>query len=246
MFPKKVILAFLLSLGASKATDAQAVKVQQGLLLKYGTNIRLGSVQVLNKRSHFKARSNTVGVFSIPGATGDTLTFTSDNFQQAKFIVTDLADKIVYMQPVIQLNEVVVKEYSLKSDIREVQRGYREKSVFYTGTPHYYYLFLKPMTFIYENFKSEVIDARRFNRYARRELASYKVSERFNDEAIKKVVPIKDTELEDFELSYLPTLAQINSWNDYELINYIKNCYTDFKTNAKKLIENKLQSRCCY
>ncbi len=223
MCPKKVILAFIFSLAASKATDAQAVKVQQGLLLKYGTNIRLGNVQVLNKRGQFKARSNTAGVFHIPVVIGDTLTFTGDNFQQAEFVVTDLADKIVYMQPVIQLGEVVVKEYSLKSDIREVQRGYREKSVFYTGTPHYYYLFLKPMTFIYENFKSEVIDARRFNRYARRELASYKVSERFNDEAIKKVVPIKDRELEDFELAYFPTLVQIQiHGNDYELINYIK------------------------
>jgi len=234
MFPKKIILAFIFSLAASKATDAQAVKVQQGLLLKYGTNIRLGSVRVLNKRTHFHARSNTVGVFNIPAVTGDTLIFTCDNFQQAEFIVTDLADKIVYMEPVIQLDEVVVKEYSLKSDIREVQRGYREKSVFYTGTPHYYYLFLKPMTFIYENFKSEVIDARRFNRYARRELASYKVSERFNDAAIKKVVPIRDTELEDFELTYFPTLAQINSWNDYELINYIKGAYGDFKKNSVK------------
>jgi len=234
MFPKKVILAFLLSLAASNAADAQAVKVQQGLLLKYGTNIRLGSFQVLNKRSHFKARSNTVGVFSIPAATGDTLIFTSDNFQQKEFIVTDLADKIIYMQPVIQLDEVVVKEHSLKSDIQEVQNGYREKSVFYTGTPHYYYLFFKPMTFIYENFKSEVIDARRFNRYARKELASYKVSERFNDAAIKKVVPIKETELEDFELTYLPTLAQINSWNDYELINYIKDSYANFKHSGLK------------
>src|SRR5580693_997474 len=101
MFPKKVILAFMFSLAASNAAIAQAIKVQQGLLLKYGTNIRLGSVQVLNKRGHFKARSNTVGVFNITAATGDTLTFTSDSFQQAAFIVTDLADKIVYMQPVI-------------------------------------------------------------------------------------------------------------------------------------------------
>ncbi len=43
--------------------NAQSMKVQRGLLLKGGTNIRLGSVQVLDKRSHAKARSNTVGVF---------------------------------------------------------------------------------------------------------------------------------------------------------------------------------------
>jgi hypothetical protein len=146
-------------------------------------------------------------------------------------VVNDFADKIVYLAPVIQLNEVVVNESSLKSEIREVQRGYREKSVFYTGTPHYYYLVLKPMTFIYENFKSEVKEARRFNRYARNELAASQVAARFNDAAIKKVVPIKDAELEDFELAYCPTITQVNAWNDYELINYIKKSYLEFKNS---------------
>ncbi len=54
-------------------------------------------------------------------------------------------------------------------------------------------------------------------------------------QTIKKVVPIKDTELEDFELAYFPTVAQINSWNDYELINYIKSSYEDFKKKAKRV-----------
>jgi hypothetical protein len=234
MYHKKIILAYLFLAVAFNAVGAQATKMQRGLLLKSGTNIRLGSVQVYDRQSGAKARSNTAGMFDIPAATGDTLTFTSDNFQATDLVVTDLADKIVYLAPVIQLDEVVVKEYSLKRDIAEVQRGYREKSVFYTGTPHYYYLFLKPMTFIYENFKSEEIDARRFNRYARRELASYKVSARFNDAAIKKVIPIKDGELEDFELAYFPTVVQINSWNDYELINYIKSSYQDFKKSGLK------------
>jgi len=221
-------------LAALNAADAQTVKVQQGLLLKAGTSIRLGSVHILNKRSFVKNNSNTIGVFNIPALSGDTLEFTSDNFQTRDVVATDFADKIVYLQPVIQLDEVVVKENSLKKDIKDVQLGYREKSVFYTGTPHYYYAVLKPMTFIYENFKSEVIDARKFNRYARRELASYQVAERFNDAAIKKVIPIKDAELEDFELTYFPTLAQINAWNDYELINYIKASYVDFEKNGVK------------
>jgi hypothetical protein len=234
MYHRKLIPPCLFLAVAFNAVGAQPIKIQRGLLLKSGTDLKLGSVQIYDKRSGAKARSNTVGVFNIPAAVGDTLTFTSDNFQATDIIVTDLADKIVYLAPVIQLDEVVVKEYSLKKDIAEVQRGYREKSVFYTGTPHYYYLFLKPMTFIYENFKSEEIDARRFNRYARRELALYKVSARFNDDAIKKVVPIKDAELEDFELAYFPTVVQINSWNDYELINYIKSSYQDFKKSGLK------------
>lgn len=221
---------------------AQEIKVQQGLLLKRGTDIRLGSVKIINKRNMARTISNTAGVFNIEATTGDTLCFAADNFEKEDFIVTDFADKIIYMQPVLQLPEVIVKEYSLKSDIQEAMRGYREKSVFYNGNPHYYYLVLKPMTFIYENFKSEKIFARRFAKYARRELISYKVSERFNDSFIKAVVPIKDSELDNFKMFYSPTLDQLNKMNDYDLINFIRASYQDFE----KTVINKNGSEVLY
>jgi hypothetical protein len=71
----------MLLLAALTAADAQTLKVQQGLLLKAGTNIRLGSITILDKRSLTKTKSNTVGVFNIPALAGDTLEFNSDNFQ---------------------------------------------------------------------------------------------------------------------------------------------------------------------
>jgi hypothetical protein len=230
----RILLFCIVTLFVFNKAGAQTAKLQQGLLLKSNTNIRLGSVTVLNKRTLGNARSSMFGVFGILAQPGDTLEFKSDNYQVTNFVVTDLEDKVIFMAPVIQLAEVVIKENSIKSEIKEAQDGYRRKSVFYTGTPHYYYLFLKPMTFIYENFKSEVRDARRFNKYAKRELASYKVAERFNDSTIKKVVPLKDTELEDFKSDYMPTLNQINAWNDYDLINYIKNAYIDFEKSDIK------------
>ncbi len=225
----KTIVAFVLFQLVASITQAQPIKIQQGLLFKIGTSIRLGSVSVFDKRSRIKVMSNTIGVFNIPAQRGDTLNFTSEGFQPTDFVVDDFADKIVFMPPIVQLNTVVIKEQSLKSEIREVQRGYREKSVFYTGTPHYYYLVLKPMTFIYENFKSEVKEARHFNRYARMELASTAINKRFKDSTIKQVVPLKDKDLASFEMDYMPTLQQINTWNDYELINYIKTCYADYQ-----------------
>ncbi|WP_428329937.1 hypothetical protein [Mucilaginibacter sp.] len=218
-------------LAACSIAGAQIIKVQQGLLLKSGTSNRLGGVSIINKRSQAKAVSNTLGVFSIQASAGDTISFKDDNYLGAEFVIKDFTDQVIFLEPAIQLNEVIVKEHSLNADIKEVQRGYREKSVFYTGTPHYYYLILKPMTFIYENFKSEVKDARRFNRYAHQALASKKVDERFNDSAIKKVIPIGDNEVEAFRLAYIPTLKQLNVWNDYELINYIKTSFASFKRN---------------
>ncbi len=89
------------------------------------------------------------------------------------------------------------------------------------------------MTFIYENFKSEVKDARKFNRYAKKETAYYEISARFNAENIKSIIPIKNEELEEFESDYWPTLEQIRKWNDYDLINYIIFSYQDYRKKKK-------------
>ncbi|MDN5284710.1 MAG: hypothetical protein JWR38_984 [Mucilaginibacter sp.] len=233
MKPKAIILLLLIYLMPFNGVKAQVAKVQQGLLLKGGTATRLENVDILNKRSRITIKSNTIGVFSITALPGDTLQFEIANYLTTNFIVTDFADKIVYMQPVIELAEVVIKENSLIKDLRETQLGYRKKSVFYTGTPHYYYLVLKPMTFIYENFKSEVKQARRFNRFAKRELTTYEITKRFNDSLIKGVIPIKADEIDDFRVDYAPTLKQLNAMNDYDLINYIKNSYEDYKKKSE-------------
>jgi hypothetical protein len=225
---KRLALLCLITYFATRRATAQSTGIQQGMIIKSGTSIRLGSMMILNKRTLNSIRSSTIGVFNISAQVGDTLEFKSENYQMTNFIVSDFMDKIIFMEPVIQLDEVVIKENSIKSDIIEAQRGYREKSVFYTGTPHYYYLFLKPMTFIYENFKSEVKNARKFNKYAKMELTSYQIAERFNDILIKKTIPIKNAELEDFKSKYTPTLSQLNIWSDYDLINYIISSYGDF------------------
>ncbi|WP_183566762.1 hypothetical protein [Mucilaginibacter sp. SP1R1] len=221
-----LFIVYLMPLGFVKG---QVVKVQQGLVFKSGTAVRLGSVRVVNKQSKIAVTSNTVGVFTIAAIKGDTLQFVNDSYLSTDIVVTDLADTVVYLQPVIQLAEVVIKEKSLIQEIREAQKGYRKKSVFYTGTPHYYYLVLKPMTFIYENFKSEVKDARRFNRFAKRELTANEINKRFNNSLIKQVVPIKTNEIDDFRIDYAPTLKQLNRMSDYDLVNYIKNSYQDYK-----------------
>lgn len=217
-----------LCLSLVQALQGQSVKMQQGIIYKQGSSIRLGSVKVFNKQSGITVKSDIYGVFYIKAAVGDSLEISSAGFQASNSVVTDFSTKVLYLIPAIELREVVVKENSLITDLQEVKKGYRDKGVFYTGTPHYYYLFLKPMTFIYENFKSEVINARKFKRYAKREVDSYEVSVRFNDEVIKNYVPIKDQDLFGFKLKYWPSLKQINTWSDYDLINYIKTSYDDF------------------
>lgn len=235
MNPKILILLFIIYLIPSTGVKGQVAKMQQGLILKSSAAARLSDVQVLNKRSHISVRSNAEGVFSIVALQGDTLQFSSPNYLTGELVVSDFADKLIYLQPIIELAEVVIRENSLIKELRETQKGYRKKSVFYTGTPHYYYLFLKPMTFIYENFKSEVKQARRFNRFAKREITAYEITRRFNDSLIKSVVPLNVNEIDDFRADYAPTLQQLNAMSDYDLFIYIRNSYEDYKKkNADK------------
>lgn len=216
--------------------EGQQDSVQNGLLFKKGTGIRLSGIRVQNKRNSAMTNSTIIGTFSIPARKGDTLEITGDGYENSSSI-TDLNDRIIFLKPQILLSEVVIKENTIGADLNATQNGYRKKGVFYTGTPHYYYLFLKPMTFIYENFKSEVINARRFKRIAKDERAYYEINTRFNQNTIKKVVPIADNEIDGFEEAYWPSLSQIRNWNDYDLDNYIIHSYSDFKrkhlTDAK-------------
>jgi hypothetical protein len=233
MTGNKIFNLCLFLLVICNQSNAQSKKAQQGILYKTGTDIRLGNVQIFNKRSLAIAKSNMYGMFSIPASVGDTLEISCAGYNNTELAVNDFADKAFFLKPATTLPGVVIKETSVQADLDEVKRGYRKKSVFYTGKPHYYYLFLKPMTFIYENFKSEVKDARRFNRYAKKESAYYEISARFNAQNIKSVIPIKDEELEDFESDYWPTLEQIRKWNDYDLVNYIITSYQDFKKKQR-------------
>jgi len=231
MHTKKLFLiGFLLVIWAS-LSRAQTMHEQQGMVFKAGTNLRLSGARIVNRRTLATAQSDLYGGFSIPASVNDTLAVTCDGYTSTQFVITDLLDKVLFLQPVYSLPEVVIKENTVLADLNSAKRGYRKKSVFYTGTPHYYYLVLKPMTFIYENFKSEVINARKFNKFAKNEIAYYEVAARFTDETIKKNIPINNNDLEDFKAHYWPSVGELRSWNDYDLANYIIKSYQDFRKN---------------
>src|ERR1700712_779541 len=120
MTSKNIIFLSTVILFTFRGAEAQTLKIQQGLLFKTGTNIRLGSIWISNKRTLAIVKSNTVGVFNITALASDTLEFSGDHYQARNFVVTDFADKIVYMDPVIELQEVVIKENSVKKDIKDV------------------------------------------------------------------------------------------------------------------------------
>lgn len=226
---KQAILVFLLYLMHIAPINAQSTGVQQGCILEKDKNVRLSNILVSDKNNHHVAHSDIHGLFSIRAAVGDSIQFSGDGFATTNITVGDFTDAFVYLIPAVLLNEVTIKDHAEAQNLKETLAEYRALGVLYLRNPRYYYLVCKPMSFIYENFKTEMIQARRFKRYSARELNSFRVSERYNQMAIRSVIPtISDTDLPDFLVRYMPTITQVNSWNDYELIRYIQDSYSDY------------------
>jgi len=177
--------------------------------------------------------TNDIGEFKITANPRDTLELSNDLFETKEVVADDSHTTIAFLNKIIALKEVVIKENSLKKDLVETQQIYRSKGVFYTGTPHYYYLFLKPMTFIYENFKGEVINARRFKKAAIRDLEGQEISMRFNKQIVQNNIPLNDTQVGNFVSKYWPSIQQVRNWSDYDIFRYIKRSYEDFKKKDK-------------
>lgn len=215
------------------AAIAQSTALTNGIIYENGTSRRLANIKVVNKQTRSRAITNDIGEFKIAANTGDTLEFSNDLFETKNIVADDSHTTITFLNKIITLKEVVIKENSLGKDLAETQHIYRSKGVFYTGRPHYYYLFLKPMTFIYENFKSEVINARRFKKSSISDLQGQEIGMRFNEQIVQNNIPVNDTQARDFVIRYWPSIQQVRSWSDYDIVQYIKHSYEEFKIVSK-------------
>ncbi|WP_256009831.1 carboxypeptidase-like regulatory domain-containing protein [Desertivirga xinjiangensis] len=219
----------LLQLAALVPAVAQTV---QGVVLQRGTSTRLVGALVINLNSKDKVSSNNSGGFTIPASLGDTLEIRCIGFLSHKQVVHTYASLIVNLRQSNVLSEVVVHGNTLKKDLKEVEDQFRSKGIYYKGKPPLALLIPfggSPLTFFHELLSKDGKRARRFHKYAERELEYYEIASRFNNGTIKRSVPIKDDELLDFKDAYMPTAEQLRSWNDFDLVNYIKRSYEEFK-----------------
>jgi hypothetical protein len=226
---KKLFLISFISVSAFTSVRAQTGSVQEGVVFKKGTNIRISNAEIINKNTRGKVNSNDFGIFRIISSVNDTLQISGAGYITQVFIVRDFKDAIIHLQSTNELQEVQVKEKTIKQELEEARNSYRSKGVFYKGKPPLLAAIFSPLTFINELVGKNGRQARRFNKFADREIDYYEVASRFNDSSIKTTVPIQDDELEDFKSKYWPTAEQIKRWTDYDVISYIKRSYTEFK-----------------
>lgn len=228
-----VVLSFIAIFLGDQALS-QAIKTQQGAVLKRGSNLRISGASIKNKRSQFSVATNEMGIFSILASPGDTLEISAIGYMSHSLVVADFKDAIVYLQEVTRLEEVVVTGKSLESDLNEIRDAYRGKGSYYGGKPPVLAYIFSPLSALSDRFGKTGKRARRFNEFANQELEYQEVARRFNDLSIKRAVPeIKDEELQDFRAAYTPDVEQLRSWNEYDLVVYIRKSYKEFKVREK-------------
>jgi hypothetical protein len=230
----KLIFYISLLLTVAFVLKGSAQSIVRGTVFQAGSILKIGHVKVFNKKTMNTIYSNNLADFMIPASLGDTLVFSTDGYLSHSYIVSKLNnDILIQLQPVNVLPEVEIKGKLRTHSMSEIANEYsKEKGIFYKGRPPLALLSPfggSPVTFFYELFSKDAKRVRRLNKLAERERSYEIVERRFNNAFIKKAIPIKDDELEDFKLAYWPKIEQLNGWSDYDLFNYVKASYASFK-----------------
>ena len=199
----------------------QAITVK-GVVCKRGNTERLAQAVVTDLKTRVVMMSDELGGFNIKTAVGDTLLFSKNGFADQKQVVAGTEDIFIYMQPVIELNQVNIKDKSTQQELNDVTNTYRSKGLYFDGKPSAWDVLNSPLTGLYEMFGKDAKNERHFAQFAKAETEQTEVNRRYNKKLVKQVTALPDTDVVKFMQQYSPSVEDIRTWNDYELITHIK------------------------
>ena len=235
-----ITMAFVcLALKASAQRDEFIIR---GVISKKLSTERVAQVLVTNLRNRNIILSDDVGWFTIKAAVGDTLLFAKFEYTDQKIVVTSKNDLPVYMQPVIKLAEVKIAGESKKQELNDVMKQYRSQGTFYDGKPPVLSFLSSPITGLYELFGATPNRAKRFAAYSKGELEYSEVRKKYNPAVVKRITHAPDSVVAKFMLYYTPSYADIQSWNDYELIKQVSKSFDYYEKNKNQRSLEELNS----
>ena len=225
--------------GLSYAQQPLTIK---GIIFKKSTPDRISQAVVTDLKTQTLMMSDELGGFSIKTSIGDTLEVTKTGYTAQRVAVVNNNDLVVYLQPVIELNQVTIKSQSKQQELNEVMKEYRSQGIYNDGKSLPVWQFINsPITAFYNLFGKTPAQARRFAEYAKNEQEASVVDKRYTKELVKSVTKMtSDNEVEKFMVAYRPSYDNMKEWNDYQLIQYVKKSY-NYYLKIKDRPEAKLQ-----
>lgn len=228
------ILLVLMVCSLTFAAQAQTLYSISGFVCTKGTSVRVAQVQITNARTTNANITDDQGTFTIKAAIGDTLIFTKYDYTTLKLPVAGLTDMVVFLQQATMLNTVTVKGETKKTELNSIMNDYAKKGVYYGGKPSVGSVISSPLNGLYSLLGREPKNARHFAAYAKAEEEAAQDSRKYNKPLIKRITNIPDEDLDKFVDAYKPSHEDLMKWNDYDIINYIKKSYEDFKKGPIK------------
>lgn len=218
------------------ALGQQAMEVK-GTVYKKISSDRLANVLITNLRSHLIMMSDERGGFKTAAIKGDTLLFNKTGFTPQKQAYEGY-DMVVYLQPEVQLDQVVIRGQTKKQELNAIMNDYRKKGLYFDGKPPVT-TFLpiggSPITGLYELFGKDAKNLRRFARFQKTELEATEVDRRYNKPFVMRVTGLTDSvAVQHFMDYYRPSFEQLKTWADYDLIKQVKANYEIYKKEGDK------------
>jgi hypothetical protein len=213
---------------------AQETFVLKGVISRNISVERLAQVLITNLRTKNVMMSDELGWFSINAAIGDTLLFNKNNYTDQKVVIKEKGDIPVYMQPVIQLDQVTINGQSKKQELNDVMKDYHRQGIYYNGKPPVLSFLTSPLTGLYELFGKGPGQARRFAQFSKGELEFAEVRRRYNRAMVMRVTNTDSTTAKGFMEYYTPSYEDLKQWNDYELIKQVKKSYEYYHNAGDK------------
>jgi hypothetical protein len=240
-FTKKLLITAFMLYCLHGLAFAQQVLNIRGIIFKKSSSERISQALVTDLKSQTLMMSDELGGFSIKALAGDTLLITRNNYTPQKIIVSGNSDLIVYMQPVVELNQVTIREKSQKQELKDVMKEYNSEGIYNDGKSLPFWQFVNsPLTGLYNLFGKTPAQARHFAEFAKGEQEANIVDKRYTKDLVKSITGLQDDELDKFMVTYRPSYEDMKEWNDYQLIQYIKKEFAYYQKN-KNRPEVKLQ-----
>lgn len=217
-------------LGLCDITFAQQAIKLKGVIFRKSSTERVSQVLINDLDNKNIMMSDDLGMFSINTAIGDTLLISKKGYTPITITVQSKDDLSLYLQPVVELNQVTIKGETKKQELNDVMKQYRSQGIFYDGKSLPVFAFLNsPLTGFYNLLGKKPREARHFAAYAKTELENNEIDKRYTKTLVQSVTKLPDDEVTKFMQVYTPSYQDIIQWNDYQLITYIKKNFAFYK-----------------
>lgn len=248
MFLRNTILCLFLIISVS--TFSQEIFTLKSRVLSSIDSSAIGFAHIINKTTNYGVISDYDGAFSFAVSNTDTLQVSIIGYETTQIAVSEISTNIYINPKDYKLDEFTVIPYKNFEEFKKAFAElhipdtslkisplifmFEEELFLYKGNGGFGIVIEGGLSKLYDYFSKHGKSLRRYKKLLERDRYKSYLATRFNNETIKKSVPLKlIEEIEEFK-EYLDFSDEfIAKSNDYDLIKRIQDCYKEYLIEIK-------------